>query len=87
MRITYGGLQIGKAPTTAAWQEDCANSSPTTAKVIQTCTKKISDLIDVDDEISYVGLNRDGDQSAGLENPDTNTGDLYIYGIKIELRD
>jgi FlaG/FlaF family flagellin (archaellin) len=86
MHITYGGLQIGEAPTTAGWNEDCANSSPTTANVIQTCTKKLSDLIDVDDEISYVGLNRYSYEYAGLESPDTNTGDLYIYGIKIELR-
>lgn len=87
MHITYGGLQIGEAPTTAGWNEDCANSSPTTAQVIQTCTKNLSNFIGADDEISYVGLNRHGAQSAGLENPDTNTGALYIYGIKLELRE
>jgi hypothetical protein len=86
MNITYGGLQIGKAPVTAGWQEDCANSTPTTAKVIQTCTKKISDMIYPEDEMSYIGLTRYGYEYAGLENPDTNTGDLYIYGIKLELR-
>jgi hypothetical protein len=87
MNITYGGLQIGKAPVTAGWQEDCANSSPTTAFVIQSCTRKISDVIYPEDEMSYVGLTRYGYQYAGLENPDTNTGALYIYGIKLELRE
>jgi hypothetical protein len=86
MQIGYAGLQIGKVPLSAGYQEFCANSIPTTANVIQTCTKKISDLIYADDEMSYVSLNRYGAQSAGLENPDTNTGALYIYGIKLELR-
>lgn len=86
MHITYGGLQIGEAPVTAGWSEDCANSTPTTAYVIQTCTRKISDVIYADDEMSYIAVNRYGAQSAGLENPDTNTGALYIYGIKLELR-
>jgi hypothetical protein len=87
MNIAYGGLQVGQAPTTHGWQEDCANSSPTTAKVIQTCTKRISDLFDINDEMSYIALTRYGYQYAGLENPDTNTGALYIYGIKLELRE
>ncbi len=87
MNIAYGGLQVGQAPTTHGWQEDCANSSPTTAKVIQTCTKRISDLFDIKDEMSYIALTRYGYQYAGLVNPDTNTGALYIYGIKLELRE
>jgi hypothetical protein len=87
MNIAYGGLQIGQAPTTHGWNDECANSSPTTAKVIQTCTKRISDLFDVNDEMSYIALTRYGYQYAGLENPDTNTGALYIYGIKLELRE
>lgn len=87
MNIAYGGLQVGKAPTTYGWQEDCANSSPTTANVIQTCTKDISSLIYPNDEMSYIALTRYGYQYAGLEKPDTNTGAVYIYGIKLELRE
>jgi len=86
MKIAYGGLQVGQAPTTHGWNEDCANSTPTTANIIQTCTKKISDLIYADDEMSYISFNRYGYNDSGLENPDTNTGALYIYGIKLELR-
>jgi len=87
MVIAYGGLQIGQAPTTAGWSADCANSSPTTAYVIQTCTRRISEVMYADDEMSYIAVNRYGSLDAGVENPDTNTGALYIYGIKLELRE
>jgi hypothetical protein len=87
MVIAYEGLQIGKAPTTPGWSADCANSSPTTAYVIQTCTRRISEVMYADDEMSYIAVNRYGSLDAGVENPDTNTGALYIYGIKLELRE
>jgi hypothetical protein len=54
MEISYSGLTVGKNPTTSAYQEPCANSTPTMATVIQKCTKKISDLIYPDDEVLYI---------------------------------
>jgi hypothetical protein len=87
MEIGYHGLQIGRAPETSGYQESCANSTPTKVNIIQSCTKKISDLIYPNDEMSYISLNRYGNIAGALENPDTNTGALYIYGIKLELRE
>jgi hypothetical protein len=87
LAIGYDGLALGKLPFTVGYQEYCADSSPAEANIIQSCTKKISDLIYEDDELSYISVNRYGYIYAGLENPDTNTGDVYIYGIKLELRD
>jgi hypothetical protein len=85
--IGYGGLTMGEVPSTAGYQESCADSSPETANVLQSCTKKISDLIYETDELSYISVNRYGFIDNELKDPDTNTGDLYIYGIKLELRD
>ncbi len=86
MEIGYHGLQIGRVPTTSGYQESCANSTPTKVNIIQSCTKKISDLIYPNDEMSYISLNRYGNIEGAVSNPDTNTGALYIYGIKLELR-
>jgi hypothetical protein len=88
MSIGYGGVKLGDIPTTPGFitGEECANASPTKAMVIQTCTLKISDQLDRNDAISTIAVNRWGTRDDGNKNPDTNTGSLYIYGIKLELR-
>jgi hypothetical protein len=88
MSIGYGGVKLGDIPTTPGFitGEECANASPTKAMVIQTCTLKISDQLDRNDAISTIAVNRWGTRADGNKNPDTNTGSLYIYGIKLELR-
>ncbi|MFZ9922658.1 MAG: hypothetical protein ACO3E4_07080, partial [Candidatus Nanopelagicaceae bacterium] len=86
MSIGYGGAKLGDVLTTAGYQEDCASTSPETAFVLQTCTKKISDVIYLNDHISIIEVNRYAYLYPELTNPDTNTGDLYIYGIKLENR-
>jgi hypothetical protein len=86
MEIGYDGTKIGDKPFTAGYQEPCANATPKIAYALQTCTKKISDLIYATDDLSVIEVNRYSYEYAGLDSPDTNTGDLYIYGIKIENR-
>ena len=85
MAIGYGGLTVGEIPTTTGRQEFCANSSPTKANIIQTCSKKISDLIYPNDEMSFISLKR-YEQIEAVDSQKLNTGDLYIYGIKLEQR-
>ena len=88
MSIGYGGVRLGDIPTTPGFitGEECANTSPTKAMAIQSCTLKISDQLDRTDAISTIAVNRWGTRADGNKNPDTNTGSLYIYGIKLELR-
>ena len=84
VEIGYGGTKIGDKPFTAGYQFPCANATPKIAYALQTCTRKISVLSTHD--LSIIEVNRYSYEYAGLDSPDTNTGDLYIYGIKIENR-
>ena len=86
MEIGYDGTKIGDKPFTAGYQEPCADATPKIAYALQTCTKKLSDLIYATDDLSVIEVNRYSYEYAGLNLPDTNTGDLYIYGIKLENR-
>lgn len=86
MSIGYGGAKIGDKLTTAGYQEPCANATPKVAFGLMTCSKKISELIYETDDISIIEVSRYGYEYSGLNLPDTNTGDLYIYGIKLEKR-
>ena len=88
MSIGYNGNKLGEVPGGPAFTDssECLNTNPNTAQVIQSCTYRISNLIYKEDEISTIGVNRWGSKPSDTRNPDTNTGNLYIYGVKLELR-
>ena len=88
MSVGYTGVKLGEIPDGPGFVDsgECPNTNPTKAQVIQACTYRISEVLYKDDEISTIAVNRWGSKPSDTSNPDTNTGNLYIYGIKLELR-
>ena len=88
MSIGYNGLSLNQVPGGAGFTDssECSNTNPSTAMVLYSCSYRISEVIYKSDEVSIISVNRWGFIDGQTKNPDTNTGDLYIYGIKLELR-
>lgn len=89
MSFGYTGVILGDVPGGPGFKSssECANTIPSKADVIQSCSYRLSDVIYKDDQISTIAVNRWGAPSTVHKGVDSNTGSLYIYGIKLELRD
>ncbi len=89
MSIGYTGVNLGDVPSGPGFMSasECANTNPSKADVIQSCSYRLSEVIYKDDQISTIAVNRWGAPSTVHKGVDSNTGSLYIYGIKLELRD
>lgn len=89
MSIGYRGVALGRTPIAPGFGKrgECANTSPTKALAVESCTFNLSEVIYRTDAISTIAVNRWGTDLLGTNTSDTNTGKLYIYGIKLELRD
>ena len=89
MSIGYRGVALGRTPISPGFGKrgECANTSPTKALAVESCTFNLSEVIYRTDAISTIAVNRWGTDLLGTNTSDTNTGKLYIYGIKLELRD
>jgi len=82
--IGYSGGRVGELPPPVGYINECEMPAQIKPMVMQSCTTRLS--VTSAHEISWIAVNRYAYVYPGLSNPDTNTGDLYIYGIKLELR-